>query len=72
MPSRPQARHRRPVPCPVVLCAGLLAGALLPGTAHAAGTESHPQIIGGSRDHRGLTVSPTRAVAAAPGGRHAG
>jgi len=59
MPSRPQANRRRPVPCAVVLGAGLLAAALLPGTAHAAGVGSHrqiiSQIIGGSRDERGFT-----------------
>jgi hypothetical protein len=58
MLSRPQVSRRRPVPCAVVLCAGLLAGALLPGTAHAAGGHGQiiSQIIGGSRDHRGSTV----------------
>jgi len=64
MPSRPQAMRRRPIPsipCAVVLSAGLLAAALLPGTAHAANVRGHrqiiSQIIGGSRDHRGSTVS---------------
>jgi len=81
-PPRPQARRRRPVPCAVVLCAGLLAGALLPGTAQAAGARSHSQIIGGSRDHsqiiggsrdhHGFTVPPTHAAAVAPRVRHAG
>jgi len=60
MPSRPQASRRRPVPFTVVLCAGLLAGILLPGTAHAADVRSHhqiiSQIIGGSRDHHGSIV----------------
>ncbi len=59
MPSRPQVSRRRPVPCAVVLCGGLLAGVMLPGTAHAAGVGSHrrisSQIIGGSRDDRGST-----------------
>jgi len=59
MPSRPQANRCRPVPYAVVLGGGLLAGALLPGTAHAVGVGSHrqiiSQIIGGSRDHRGFT-----------------
>jgi len=67
MPSRPQALCRRPVPCAVVLCAGVLAGALMPGAAHAAGVRGHrhvsSQIIGGSRDDRGSTVSPTHAAA---------
>ncbi len=76
MPSRPQANHCRPVPCAGVLCAGLLAGALMPGAAHAAGVRDHrhisSQIIGGSRDHRGSTVSPTRAAASVPRVHNAG
>jgi len=75
MPSRPQANRCRPVPYAVVLCGGLLAAALLPGTAHAASVGSHrqiiSQIIGGSRDERGFTVSLTRAAAAAPRGHNA-
>lgn len=62
MSSRPQAMRRRPIPCAVVLCAGLLASVMLPGTAHAAGVGSHSriigQIIGGSRDHRGVQSEP--------------
>ncbi len=76
MSSRPQAMRRRSVPCAVVLCTGLLAGVMLPGTAHAAGVGSHrrisSQIIGGSRDHRGSTVSPTRTTMAALRVRNAG
>ncbi len=76
MPSRPQAMRHRSIPCAVVLCAGLLAGVMLPGTAHAAGGGSYrrisSQIIGGSRDDRGSTVSPTRTPMAALRVRNAG
>ncbi len=75
MPSRSPARRRRSVPSALVLCAGLLAGVMLPDAAHAAGAGTHPQIIrqiiGGSRDQRGATVSPTQAAATASRGRHA-
>ena len=77
MPSRSPARRRRSVPSALVLCAGLLAGVMLPDAAHAAGAGTHPQIsrqiIGGSRDQRGATVSPgvAQAAAAAPRVRNA-
>jgi hypothetical protein len=60
MLSRPQTMRRRPIPCAVVLCAGLLVSVMLPGAAHAAHAGSHSriisQIIGGSRDDHGFTV----------------